>query len=791
LEWHNSKLSKYLVNIIERNCFSAACVGMGGYPDSLARLPGRSAFVSFTFKALTIVLILLFLPSADLSASNESTLSDAPWRVISLAALPLIALLAAVLIFLTTKTKRNQGMVESMRQSESRLRAILDSLPDRIWLKDRDGRYLVVNEAWCRYFDREADEVLGRTAAEIFSPELAEKFHDAETLVMVSDRAFTEEQCLTAHGGEQGWFDVFRAPMRDKNGIVTGSVGIAKDITDRKRTEEALRDSEDEYRGIFENSVVGLFRSTPQGGLLAVNHALAGIHGFASPEEMMAGVTDIGTQLYVSQEERRRYVETLCGHGEVKGFEAEQYRKDRSKIWVSLNTRVVHDAKGDIRYYQGIVEDITQRKLTEETLRESEERFRLLFASSADGILMSSQEGSILAANEAACRMFGRTEEELCRVGRAHLVDFSDPRAAASMERRQRTGLSRSEYFHFRKDGNRFLCEVVSTLFTNKSGQQRACTILRDVTEQRQADEELRWKTAFLEAQVASSLDGILVVDRSKKKILQNQRAIDLFSVPKSIVDDSDDEAERRWVANMTKDPDKFAEKVRRLYSHPDEVSRDEIELKDGRVVDRYTAPVIGHDGTYYGRIWVFRDISELRQNQKVLEQLSMTDGLTGISNRYRFDADLEREWRRAMRSHSPLSFILMDIDFFKAFNDNYGHLAGDDCLRRVAQSLSQAARRISDLVARYGGEEFAYLLPDTDAAGAVAVAQQIRKNMDDLNIPHPHSTVADRVTLSMGLATVIPAKGEASSDLIKLADDLLYKAKSNGRNQVRISLRD
>ena len=740
--------------------------------------------------ALTI-LAEVFLWCGNLLASNELTSLFGLSTAILQATLFVVVLLGGILIFLVVKNHKSGRAIRALNRRISDLTSILDSIPDRIWVKDKDGRYLLVNEEWCKYFGQTADNAVGRTGAEIFPSELATTFSAVETLVIQNDRADREEQCLVGQQGKERWFDTFRAPMHDGKGSVTGTVGIAKDITDRKLTEEALRESETKYREIFENSVVGLFRSTPQGAFLAVNRALASIYGFVSPEEMTASVTDIGTDLFVNQEDRWRYTDVLRELGEVKGFESEQYHKDGSRIWVSLSTRVVSNVEGEILYHQGIVEDITQRRLAEEALRESEERFRLLFVNSPDGVLMTDHDGNILAANEAACRMFGRTEEELCKVGRWGIVDRSDPRVTASIERREKAGRTRSEHFYIHKDGTKLLCEVVSTLFMDKSGQQRACTIIRDVTERRRADEELRWKTAFLEAQVASSLDGILVVDKNGKKILQNQRTIDLFSIPERIVDDGDDEAERRWVTGTTIEPEKFVEKVRWLYSHPDEVSRDEIELKDGRVVDRYTAPVIGHDGTYYGRIWVFRDITEHKRIQRVLEQVSMTDGLTGISNRYRFDAELEREWRRAMRSHSPLTLILIDIDFFKAFNDNYGHLAGDECLRRVAQGLTEAARRTSDLVARYGGEEFAFLLPDTDAAGAAAVAQQIRKKMDSLNIAHPYSTVADRVTVSMGLATLIPLKGEASSDLIRLADDLLYKAKANGRNQVRVSLRD
>jgi len=162
-------------------------------------------------------------------------------------------------------------------------------------------------------------------------------------------------------------------------------------------------------------------------------------------------------------------------------------------------------------------------------------------------------------------------------------------------------------------------------------------------------------------------------------------------------------------------------------------------------------------------------------------------DGLTGLSNRRRFDQFLDLEWRRGLRSRSPLSLILMDIDYFKAFNDSEGHLAGDDCLRRIAEVLEVGAHRAGDLVARYGGEEFVCVLPDTDESGARAVAEQIQSLIVDLALPHRSSSVAPIVTLSLGVATRRPAFGETPDFLIKAADRAMYKAKELGRNRTVI----
>jgi diguanylate cyclase (GGDEF)-like protein len=179
------------------------------------------------------------------------------------------------------------------------------------------------------------------------------------------------------------------------------------------------------------------------------------------------------------------------------------------------------------------------------------------------------------------------------------------------------------------------------------------------------------------------------------------------------------------------------------------------------------------------------RNHLQLKRYRDILEDLSARDGLTGIANRRRLDESLAREWLRGRRNQSPLSVCLIDIDFFKRFNDCYGHAAGDDCLRRVALALASVSRRPADLVARYGGEEFVCVLPDTDAAGADLLADKFRGAVIALGIPHADSTIAGQVTISGGVATAIPTKESSAAELLEAADRLLYQAKKTGRNRV------
>ncbi len=175
----------------------------------------------------------------------------------------------------------------------------------------------------------------------------------------------------------------------------------------------------------------------------------------------------------------------------------------------------------------------------------------------------------------------------------------------------------------------------------------------------------------------------------------------------------------------------------------------------------------------------------QLKIRTDMLEKLALMDGLTGIANRRSFDQALELEWKRAARSGREISVIMLDIDHFKPYNDNYGHGAGDDCLQRVAKALRSALHRPSDLIARYGGEEFVALLPETDSQGTAGMAETLRLAVANLTLPHAYSPIADHVTVSVGHVTRQAVPDQSPQDVLKAADQALYKAKEAGRNRV------
>ena len=208
---------------------------------------------------------------------------------------------------------------------------------------------------------------------------------------------------------------------------------------------------------------------------------------------------------------------------------------------------------------------------------------------------------------------------------------------------------------------------------------------------------------------------------------------------------------------------------------------KDEVEGLEAGGIDYITKPI--NPPILRARV---HNHLELKRHRDALERMARIDGLTGLANRRTFDDLFGREWRRLARIRQPLSVIMMDVDHFKQFNDTYGHGGGDECLKQVATAAQGALQRPADVVARYGGEEFVAILPDTTLPGATAVAEGIRAAVAALAIPHAGSKVADHVTLSLGVASIVPAPEGNPETLLEAADGQLYAAKSGGRNCVK-----
>lgn len=302
-----------------------------------------------------------------------------------------------------------------------------------------------------------------------------------------------------------------------------------------------------------------------------------------------------------------------------------------------------------------------------------------------------------------------------------------------------------------------------------------------DDTPSRQFDRVL------LEAILESSPDGILVADDTGTIVSHNQAFFDVFGINPDDVSKGD----RDWTGleerpllqrglELVQYPDEFVRRVDHLYAHPEEDDHTEIEMKDGRTLERHSTALWREDGAYLGRVWYFRDITERKKIERALKASAYRDPLTGVANRREFFERAEEEIARARRYGRDVAFVMFDVDHFKQINDCWGHAIGDRVLLDLCASVDPILRE-EDVFARVGGEEFALLLPDTDLDGAYTLAERLREKL-----------AADgsgdvSYTVSAGVAKLMPDDAHARRPLQR-ADAALYEAKRDGRDRTYVS---
>ncbi|WP_345241214.1 diguanylate cyclase domain-containing protein [Pontibacillus salipaludis] len=316
--------------------------------------------------------------------------------------------------------------------------------------------------------------------------------------------------------------------------------------------------------------------------------------------------------------------------------------------------------------------------------------------------------------------------------------------------------------------------------------------VTRFILTSNQAYLSLEQSNSRLYSLVNNLPSGTLVESPDREVELYNHTFRDIYSLNEGdiTVGMSSSELELR---NESKYQDSsFASRIETIVHERELVLNEELLLTDGRTVERDYIPIYSSSNKFLGHMWNFRDVTDRKDMEKQLleseqnyKSLAQLDGLTSIPNRRYFDETLNKELNRMKRYNKPLSLLLMDIDQFKRYNDTYGHLEGDHCLKEVALSIKGALKGSLDFVARYGGEEFGVILPCTDENGAYSKGEEIRAGIERLAIPHKLSSVNPHVTVSIGYTTVNPNEEIEAETMLEQADEALYLSKENGRNLV------
>ncbi len=391
---------------------------------------------------------------------------------------------------------------EKLVDERTLLRTLIDNLPDRVYVMDAQGRKIISNMAdWQASGGKTMEDVIGKTDQDTYPPEMAEKFWDAGKKVIESGTPIIniEEPGYDAQGNLMSVLSS-KVPLRDGLGKVTGLVGIGRDITERKRTEEALRESEERYRGLYENALVGIYRTTPDGRILMANPALVRMLGYESFDKLAQRNRDQAG--YEPDYPRSQFLAAMEKDGEVTGMESPWKTRTGGTIIVRESAHVIRDANGQILYYDGMVEDITGRRQAEQALHASEARFGVIFEKANDAIHIENADDEILEVNSRMCEMMGYTREELLKM---HVADLQAPevRQSGHVLRNEiaQHGSAIFEGVNMHRDGRRIPVEISAGRIELPSGDLYI-SVVRDITERKRAEAERRNMEARLRALV-------------------------------------------------------------------------------------------------------------------------------------------------------------------------------------------------------------------------------------------------------------------------------------------------
>jgi PAS domain S-box-containing protein len=420
-------------------------------------------------------------------------------------------------------------MEQALQENELLLRTLVDNMLDATLILDWGGNVLFANNAAVKLVDL-ASPIDGKNfnIQDFLHPDHKQAALDHLDLVNKNKGGFLWQYKIITGAGRERWVESLGTKIQF-NGSSANVVNL-RDITERKQSEETLRETVDKYRNIFKNAVEGIFQSTPEGRFIDVNPALARMMGFQSPEEMIQGFTDIAYQHYVRPEERIKYRDLLERNGVIKGFETEVYGKDKNTIWISINARAVRDKNDNILYYEGTVENITERKQVADSLRVLEELESSILSAIPHAVI-GLKERAIFFANDAVETVFGWTPKEL--IGANTRALYRSDEEYQEIGRHFYPALAKQRFhreeFHCRrKDGKDIVCMVSTARIGNDLTDKKIVAIYEDVTEHRQAEAQIKESEERYRVAIEHSNDGVAIVKGNNHQYV-NKRFVEIF----------------------------------------------------------------------------------------------------------------------------------------------------------------------------------------------------------------------------------------------------------------------
>lgn len=607
-------------------------------------------------------------------------------------------------------------------------------------------------------------------------------------------------------------------------------------------TETALKESREKYRILFQTFPIGIVITDETGKITEANPASEQILGISIAEhtqrrsdaEQGQIIRPDGTPMPVEEYASAR---ALKENRVIKNIEQGIVKPGEEITWMSVTASPIPlDNYGVAIAYI----DITEQKQIEASFRHSEERYRQLFNSCYDAIFVHSltenkTPSQFTTVNDIACQMLNYSRQELLQFSP---LDICDPGEKAEIPGVMEKLISHKHFLFeqvlLTKDQQKIIVEINANFF-HLNGQPTVLSIVRDIRERKLAEAALHQQylrerlMGAIQSRIRKSLKLSEILNTTVTEVrqfLQTDRVI----IYRFETDCSGvvvvEALEKQWQPMLGRkildtclgkhylkpDTKGYCQAVEDIYTAGFPQCYINL-LAEYQVRANLVVPILQGENLWgllvaqhcrQPRQWLPWEIELLNQlafnvgiaiqqaelyqqleaaNQQ-LKRLATLDGLTQLANRRCFDQYLEQEWRRLTRESQPLSLILCDVDFFKLYNDTYGHQAGDEALKQVAAALGSAVNRPADLVARYGGEEFALVLPNTHQEGALHIAKLIHQAIRRLKLVHEASSVNSYITLSVGVATVIPRLNTSATALIAAADAGLYQAKDTGRDR-------
>jgi two-component system cell cycle sensor histidine kinase/response regulator CckA len=538
------------------------------------------------------------------------------------------------ILALRTQTERKRAE-ETLRQSEERYRTLAETAEDVIFILDPEGHFQYINQFGAIQLESDPEKILGKTLPQLFPPEAAEKQMLALKTVVESRKPFFQEINIALPTGDI-YSDVRLIPVFAEGKEVQSVMGIARDITERKLAEKALRQAEEKYRDIVENAVEGIFQTTPEGRFISANPALARIHGFDSPEELISSTIAMGHETFVDRNRRAEFARSLRTQGTIQNFEAQVYRKDGSPIWVLMNTRARRNSEGKLLYYEGTVQDITERKQAVEALKKSEHKYRNLIDTARDVIFTLSLNGTILSLNPVFEELVGWSRTKWVGKSFVPLVHPGDAPLALKMFEIALQGET-TPLFELRistRQGEYITGELIAVPQLEGGKMVSVLGIARDITERKRAEEQLKKSEARLRLQIDRMPIGCITWDSKFRVVSWNPTAEKIFGF-------SEDEAlgKHPYDLIVPKDTQPHVDTILRRLLEGDTSahSLNKNITKDGRTIicDWTNTPLKETDGKVVGVLSMAQDITERIRSEEeakaLQEQLRLSQKMEAI----------------------------------------------------------------------------------------------------------------------------------------------------------------